>query len=544
MNPPQTIEGYHCCESQQIESDRMSKGSNVDWSRRDFVRASLDAAAAIALGSLPAFGDERDVRFRANPFGLGVASGDPHTDGIVLWARLDPSALDQAGALRSPVPVRWELSEDERFRRIVRKGSQIAQPDLGHSVHAEIEGLRPGRQYWYRFMAGGEVSPTGRTKTAPADGGSLRRLQFAFASCQHYQQGYYTAYRRMAEEDLDLVVHLGDYIYEEPSTGPIRVRQIPAAGEVITLDEYRTRYSIYRSDPDLQAAHAAFPWVVTPDDHDVSDDYAGPFSDHGMPDDQFLVRRAAAYQAYYEFMPLRRSSLPVGPQMKIFRHVQFGDLVAFHVLDTRQYRTKQPCGAIGRPPRCSDAFSPGQHILGPNQERWLLHGLSASRSRWNIMANQVMITEMGLMRNDARTFSVDKWDGYLVERTKLLQFLAEAKPSNPVFITGDFHSNLVGDLKVDFDDPSSPTIGTEFVGTSISSGGDGSDSTQVGREALSQNPHLKFFNANRGYVRCTMTPSVLTSDFRTVPYVSRPDAPVETKASFVVENGKPGAQRA
>jgi alkaline phosphatase D len=521
----------------------MSKWSNVGWSRRDFIRASLDATAAVALGSLPAFGNEHDVRFRANPFALGVASGDPHPDGVVLWARLDERALDQAGALRSMVPVGWEVSEDERFQRIVQKGSQIAQPALGHSVHAEIEGLKPGRHYWYRFMAGGEISPTGRTKTAPAETASLGRFQFAFASCQNYQAGYYTAYRRLATEDLDLVVHLGDYIYEEPSTSATRVRQIPVSGEVITLDEYRTRYSIYRSDPDLQAAHAAFPWVVTPDDHDVSDDYAGPFSDHDMPSDQFLVRRAAAYQAYYEFMPLRRSSMPSGPNMKIFRRVTFGDLAAFHVLDTRQYRTKQPCGAIGRPPRCSDALSPTQHILGSHQEHWLMHGLSASRSRWNIMANQVMITEMGLMRNDARTFSVDKWDGYIVERTSLLRFLAGAKPFNPIFITGDFHSNLVGDLKVDFDDPSSPTIGTEFVGTSISSGGDGGESTPVGLEALSQNPQLKFFNANRGYVRCTMTPSILTSDFRTVPYVSRPDAPVETKASFVVESGRPGAQR-
>jgi alkaline phosphatase D len=428
----------------------MSNGSNVGWSRRDFIRASLDATAAIALGSIPAFGNERDVRFRANPFGLGVASGDPHSDGVVLWARLDERVLDQAGALRSPVPVRWEVSEDERFRRIVQTGSQIAQPDLGHSVHAEIEGLRPGRHYWYRFMAGGELSPSGRTKTAPADTASPSGFQFAFASCQNYQQGYYTAYRRLAEEDLDLVVHLGDYIYEEPSTGATRVRQIPVSGEVITLDEYRTRYSIYRSDPDLQAAHAAFPWVVTPDDHDVSDDYAGPFSDHDMPSDQFLVRRAAAYQAYYEFMPLRRSSMPSGPNMKIFRRVSFGDLAAFHVLDTRQYRTKQPCGAIGRPPRCSEALSPTQHILGPHQERWLMHGLSASRSRWNILANQVMITEMALMRNDAPTFSVDKWDGYIVERTSLLRFLAEAQPFNPIFITGDFHSNLVGGSEGEF----------------------------------------------------------------------------------------------
>jgi alkaline phosphatase D len=521
----------------------MPRGANVTWTRRDFIRAARDATAAIAVGSLPAFGDERNPRFRSNPFALGVASGDPLPGGVVLWTRLDPNVLEQAGVARASVPVRWEVADDEQFRRIVRQGAHLARVEVGHSVHPEVDGLRPGRHYWYRFMAGGEVSPTGRTRTAPADRRALDQFRFAFVSCQNYQQGYFTAYRRLAAEDIDLVVHLGDYIYENATPFPARVRQLPT-GEVFTLDEYRSRYTEYRTDPDLQAAHAMFPWIVTPDDHEVSNDYAGAIASYDLPPDQFLQRRAAAYQAYYEFMPLRRSSVPEGPDMKIFRRLRFGDLAAFHVLDTRQYRSKQPCGAFGRAPRCEGALSLEQRMLGVEQERWLTDGLAGAGARWNVLANQVMITEIGLLRNQARTFSIDKWDGYLAERTRLLEFLREARPSNPIFITGDIHTSWVGDLKVDFEDPSSPTVGTEFVGTSISSGGDESDSTPAGDEALAQNPQLKFFNANRGYVRCTLTPSSFTSDFRTVPYVSRPDAPIETKASFVVENGRAGAQKA
>ncbi len=521
----------------------MAGRAAVTWTRRDFMRAARDAAAAIALGSLPAFGNERNPRFRSNPFGLGVASGDPLPDGVVLWARLDANVLAQAGVAHASVPVRWEVADDDRFRRIVRQGSHLARVELGHSVHPEVYGLRPGRHYFYRLMAGGEVSPVGRTRTAPADRRALDRFRFAFVSCQNYQQGHFTAYRRLAAEDIDLVVHLGDYIYERATANPQWVRQLPV-GEVFTLDEYRSRYAAYRADPDLQAAHAMFPWIVTPDDHEVSNDYAGLLASNDLPPDQFLQRRAAAYQAYYEFMPLRRSSVPVGPDMKIFRRLRFGDLAAFHVLDTRQYRSKQPCGAIGRAPRCEGAHSLDRRMLGVEQERWLLDGLAGSGARWNVLANQVMITEIGLLRNEARTFSIDKWDGYLAERTRLLEFLLEARPSNPIFITGDIHTSWVGDLKVDFENPSSPTVGTEFVGTSISSGGDGSDSSPAGEEALAQNPQLKFFNANRGYVRCTLTPSSFTSDFRIVPYVSRPDAPIETRASFVVENGQAGAQKA
>jgi len=505
--------------------------------RRRFLAACRDASAAVAFGSLAAFDDGRAARFSANPFPFGIASGDPAPDGVVLWTRLDRSVLQRAGVHLDRVRVGWEIADDEGFRQIVRSGTHLASPELGHSVHVEVDGLRAGRPYWYRFNSGGETSEVGRTRTAPGAGESLDRLQFAFVSCQSYENGYFTAFRWLAADDPDLVVHLGDYIYE---VGGMRtpVRPLEFPDEVFTVEQYRARYEHYKLDPDLQAAHAKCPWIVTPDDHEVSNDYAGAISQYGMPADEFLLRRAAAYQAYYEFTPLRRTSLPAGPNMRLFRNVAFGRMAEFHVLDTRQYRSNQPCGGRQKP-RCADALSPTQQLMGAEQERWLTDGLRRSRARWNIIANQVMMAQLALRGADALTYSMDHWDGYVHERQRVLDFLARARPSNPIVITGDIHNNWVADLKLDFDDPSSPTVGAELVGTSISTGGDGDDS--AGEDARRLNPHIRFFNNRRGYVRCTLTRATLTADFRTIPYVTRPDAPIRTQSSFVVENGKPGA---
>ena len=287
-------------------------------------------------------------------------------------------------------------------------------------------------------------------------------------------------------------------------------------------------------------AHAAFPWIVTADDHEVANDYAGMLGDGDpVPSDAFRRRRAAAYQAYYEFMPLRRSAMPAGPDMRLFRKLSFGGLLDFHVLDTRQYRSDQPCGN-GRKPRCEDAMAPSQTMMGAIQERWLMDALRSSRARWNILANQVMMAQVWQSLNGTKTFSMDKWDGYVDARKRLLDFLDQARPSNPIVITGDIHTNWVSDLKLDFDNPASRVVGTEFVGTSITSGGDGTDAKP--EDVLAANGHIKYFSNRRGYVRATVTPSLWTADFRIVPYVSRPGAPIETKATFVVESGRAGAQ--
>lgn len=501
--------------------------------RRDFLRVGGDVAACVALSGLPidaAIGS----RLSDNPFASGIASGDPSSDGVVLWTRLSPDP-----AARPVTAVRWEVAEDERFARIVRSGTSPAPWQLGSSVHAEVEGLRPARDYWYRFIAGGQVSPVGHTRTAPKDDEVNDRFRFAFISCQNYEHGLFTAFNHLAAEDLDLVVHLGDYIYEKRFSAPVIVRE-HEAGEVFTLEQYRARYALYRSDPALQAAHAACAWALTTDDHEVANNYAGIVPEAAAAGGNFLLRRAAAYQAYYEFMPLRRSSLPKGPGMKLFRRLHFGRLVNMHVLDTRQYRSDQPCGD-GSKARCAEALAATQTMMGAEQERWLSGALRKSKAQWNVLANQVMIAQAARGTPEAPTYSMDKWDGYVTARERLLRVLANAPPSNPIVVTGDIHSNWVAELKTNFDDPSSRTVAPEFIGTSISSGGDGNEGTFDRIHAL--NPHVKFQNARRGYVRVELTRDVCRADYRVVPFVTKPDAPVSTVASFAVEAGTPTVNR-
>ena len=475
--------------------------------------------------------------FRDSPFSLGVASGDPHPDGVVLWTRLmtpsDPTAA---------LPVGWEVALDAGFRRIAQSGEAAALPSLAHSVHVEIEGLEPAREYWYRFHAAGTTSPIGHTRTAPAPCADPDVFDFAFVSCQHYERGWYTGFRHLTEEPAQLIVHLGDYIYEEgPASRPDLVRRHDGP-EVRSLDEYRGRYALYKSDPDLQAAHAVFPWVFTPDDHEVDNDWAGEHTTEEMSLMAFLSRRAAAFQAMYEHLPLRRAAMPAGPEVQLFRRLDFGAMMRLHVLDTRQYRTLQPCGGRRAAP-CDGRFAEGATILGSEQAAWLFDGLDRSTARYNVLANQVFMARL-LEGEGELTLAMDKWDGYPADRQRLMDFLGERRPSNPIVLTGDLHTNWVNDLKLDFERPDSPTVGTELAGTSISSSGDGRDMAPQGMNAMSLNPHIRFFNAQRGYVRCTLTPQQFRADYRVMPYVTRPDAPIATRASFVIEDGVPGAQEA
>ncbi|MGI8749044.1 MAG: alkaline phosphatase D family protein, partial [Thermoleophilaceae bacterium] len=372
----------------------MAVSGNWDrrMSRRRFVGMSGAGAAGLVLGAGP-FTDKAIAapRFGAYPFSLGVASGDPEPRGVVLWTRLAPDPLNGGDMPNAAVPVRWEVSSDQRFKKVVARGTEPARPELGHSVHVEVDGLDPGSEYFYRFKSGSEISPVGRTKTAPRRNAALRELNFAFVSCQQYEHGYYTAYRRLAEEDLDVVFHLGDYIYEYgpneyvATGGNVRVHNSP---EVMDLLAYRNRHAQYRSDSDLQAAHRAFPWVVTWDDHEVENNYADEISEDNVDPALFLQRRAAAYQAYYEHMPLRRRSVPRGPDMRLYRRVPFGDLVSFNVLDTRQFRDDQAAGDGNKPPNPEQA-DPNRTLTGAQQERWLFNGLQRSRARWNVLAQQI-----------------------------------------------------------------------------------------------------------------------------------------------------------
>ncbi|MDZ4801860.1 MAG: alkaline phosphatase D family protein [Bryobacteraceae bacterium] len=338
----------------------------------------------------------------------------------------------------------------------------------------------------------------------------------------------------------NFIVHLGDYIYEGKGL-PGRTR-LHKGLEINSLTDYRNRYAPYKLDPDLQRAHALFPWIVTWDDHEVDNNYASDKGEDGTPRDKFLERRANAYQAYYENMPLRRTSLPRGTSLMLYRRLQFGDPAEFSVLDTRQYRSDQPCDD-GNKPQCPDALSAQQTMLGAQQERWLFDGLGRSKAKWNVLAQQVMMAKVDRMAGPEQRYAMDQWSGYEVPRTRVLEFVNKARPSNPVVITGDIHSNWVADLKLDWSNVKAPAVGTEFVGTSITSGGDGADTMAAVQAVLPENPHVHFYNNQRGYVRCQLTPQRWQSDYRVVPFVSRQGAPVQTRATFVVESGKPGAQR-
>lgn len=507
------------------------------FNRRSFLFAATAALAAPRLWASPAF--------TAYPFTLGIASGAPLPDGVVLWTRLAPAPLDGGGLPPAAIEVRWEVADDEGFRRIVGSGATLAEPLLAHSVHVEVSGLAPARWYWYRFMAGDAVSPVGRTRTAPTAGAAVDRLRFAFASCQQYEQGFYAAHRHLAAEDLDLVVFLGDYIYES-SWGSRHVRKHEGP-EPTTLEQYRNRYARYKSDPDLQRSHAVFPWLVTWDDHEVDNDYANDRAEDLDPD--FLVRRAAAYQAYWEHMPLRTGARPNGPHMQLYGRHEFGRLARFHVLDGRQYRDHQVCPRAGRGGsnvvddlRCPDRLAPERSLLGREQESWLHAGLARPGAQWNIVAQQLLMAQTDRKPGPERQFWSDGWDGYPAARSRLLQAIAERRTANPLVIGGDVHFNCISDLKPDFDDPASPVVATEFCGTSITSQGP----TQARLDVLRpENPHVRFANSEkRGYAVLELTERRCLARLRALDSEKAADSPISTLATFVVEDGRPGAETA
>ncbi len=511
--------------------------SSADLNRRRFLIGAGALSGSAILGQFSSNAQTGTPKFTADPFSLGVASGDPLPDGVVLWTRLAPDPLNGGGAPPHAVSVRWEIATDEQMKKVVQRGSAVAAPDFGHSAHVDVRGLNPASWYWYRFTVGAAVSPIGRTRTAPALTARLDQLNFAFASCQHYETGYFTAYKHMADEQLDLVVHLGDYIYEGgPAANRTRKHNGP---EIVSLVDYRNRYALYKSDPHLKLAHAAFPWIVTWDDHEVDNNYANDIPEDKQSRAAFLERRAAAYQAYYEHMPLRRESLPRGPELRLYRRLRFGDLAEFNMLDTRQYRSDQPCGD-GSKPLCPEALNPRATMMGAEQERWLFNNLDKSRAIWNVIAQQVMVARWDSGPGPELRMSMDKWNAYPAALDRFMNHLKDRKPSNPVVLTGDIHSNWVAELKADFNDPKSAVVGTEFVGTSISSGGDGVDMRPDVERQMGDNPYIKFFNGQRGYVRCNVNPKRWQTDYRVVAAVTKPDEPVSTRASFVVENGKPG----
>ncbi|MEV5843028.1 alkaline phosphatase D family protein [Streptomyces sp. NPDC051985] len=506
--------------------------------RRRFLTAGaavLGAAASAQLW-LPATARAAETPLPDSVFSLGIASGDPLPDGIVLWTRLAPDPLNGGGMPDQVVPIHWEIAEDERLGKVVRRGTAHARPEYGHSVHVDVRGLRPGRSYWYRFRAGGQLSPTGRTRTAPHPHSRNGSLRVTLASCQNWQHGYFTPYADMLAQDPDVVLFVGDYIYESTpsSAGP---RRHEGTGEPYTLVQYRNRYAQYRSDPDLAAMHANAPWVVTFDDHEVDNDWAGeiPQDPDKQSHDAFAARLTAAFQAYYEHMPVRATAIPDGPHIQMYRRLEFGRLVRLNVLDTRQFRSDQVTSQAA-------AENPALTMLGAGQKQWLLDGLHDSPARWNLIASQIMMAETDILPGAGKLWYYDAWDGYQVERNALLDEFASVR--NPVVLSGDRHLTMISDLKKDFADPASDVVGAEFVGTSVSSNGDQDQAAFHAQwdPLKADNPHWKVIDAHRGYHLFDIRRDGIDAQVRVVDTVVRPQAAASTLAALRVEAGEPGVQ--
>jgi alkaline phosphatase D len=492
------------------------------------------------------------ARFGANPFALGVASGSPLHDSVVLWTRLVGTDARELG--NDAIAVRWEVAHDEQFGRIVQSGQAQALPELAHSVHVEVAGLEPDRWYFYRFMAGDATSAVGRTRTFPAPDAQMARLRLAYASCQRWEHGYFSAYRHMREENLDAVLFLGDYIYEYP--GAVRAVRPTPGGWVLTLGDYRNRYALYKSEPELQAMHAACPWIVTWDDHEVQNDYAGlepGNSGREVPD--FAARRTVAYQAFYEHMPVRASvltqavmGLQAGAETRMYSRQRIGRLAGLVVLDDRQYRDRQACTPGGKPgsgnvdpAACPLLDDPARTLLGAAQEKWLDSTFANAGPGWTIVAQQTLFGQRNLTPGHGRSFWNDGWDGYPAARKRVTESLERHRVGDPVLLGGDMHENWVGHVKADYDKPESATLGVEFCGTGITSRSEGNKHVPA---RLAGNPHFVFADAQRkGYGVAEFTPKQMTTTLRVVDDVTKRDTRIETLARFAVEAGRPRIER-
>jgi alkaline phosphatase D len=512
------------------------------------------ATAGLVLVAAPALVRSSTAQsWRAgDPFSLGVASGAPRQDGFVLWARLAPEPLsadpETPGGMRGgDMTVGYEIATDPAMREVIRSGEATAEQKFAHSVHLDVRGLQPGRPYWYRFMSGDAASRIGRTTTLPAPAAVLDRLRFGFVSCSNYEHGYFSGYRHLADEHPEFVLYLGDYIYETIEKKRSVVRRHSDGVEATTLPTYRNRYAQYRLDADLQRLHAEVSALVTWDDHEVQNDYADKWSKDFDDPELFLRRRAAAYQAFYEHMPVRPIlSQPNGPVMRVYDRFSFGNLVEISMIDGRQYRSREACyappnmggGHLETNASCPERRDPGRTMMGFNQEAWLYSALAHSKAQWNLIAQDVLMAQYHIKQNGAFAFSTDSWDGYPANRARLLQCIQDAQVSNPVVVSGDIHSFFANDLKLDFDDLASPIVATEFVGTSISSYGPPYD---VIAQALPDNPHVHFFDSRRrGYVCVDLERTHMKVSMRVVSDVTDPKADVATFRAFAVEGGRAG----
>ncbi len=518
-----------------------------DADRRRILTLAGGMAVIAGLGGAGQVWGEKVVsapHFDTTPFALGVAAGDPWPDGFVIWTRLAPRPLDEHGGMPMViVPVTWQVAEDAQFTRGLRTGTALARPELGHSVHVEVTCLLPQRPYFYRFLIeGGDVSRTGRAKTAPVAGALPERVRLGVAGCQNWENGYYTAYRHLAaEDDLDAIFHYGDYIYESkantnPQKPPVRPH---VGGEIYSLDDYRHRYALYKTDPDLQAAHASAAFLMSFDDHEIDNNWASLYDQDDTPPEVFALRKFAAMQAWYENVPVRLGQFPKPSGMMMYRRLDYGRLVRMHVLDTRTFRDKQPCRA-SQLPGCRPETGPATTIMGKAQEAWLDKGL-VNPATWNLIAQQVLVMPFDSRKEAAATadYSDDNWNGYAPARQRLVKSILARKLSNVVIATGDAHEDFVGTVPVRDEEPDGPAAATEFLATSISSGGDGVTGTAKQEIAKRDNPNLALYHSQRGYTVHDITPKDWIATLRVVDKVTTPDGNISTLAKFRVTPDKP-----
>src|SRR5580704_1829087 len=527
----------------------------IRFSRR---RLLTGAGAGLALVAAPAILRHASAQSwsEGNPFILGVASGAPLPDGFVLWTRLAPEPMSTdpetpGGMSGGDVVVGYEIATDDAMANVVRRGEATAEAKFAHSVHLDVSGLQSGRPYWYRFKSGDATSPVGRAITLPAPGASLDKMRFGFVSCSNYEHGYFSAYRHLTEEHPDVVLFLGDYIYDTIEERQPIVRRHSDGVVASTLPTYRNRYAQYRLDPDLQNLHAQVPSLVTWDDHEVENDYADQWSQWFVDPARFLLQRAAAYQAFYEHMPVRPIvSHPQGPVMRVYDRFTFGDLIEISMIDGRQYRSREACygppnkggGHLESNASCPERLAAGRTMMGFAQESWLYSGLAHSKAQWNVIAQDVLMAQLRQKLSGADAFWTDAWDGYPANRTRLLKRIADTRVSNPVVVGGDIHAFFANDLHLDFDDPASPVVATEFVGTSISSY---PAPYALFAQAVPDNPHVRFCESRRrGYVRVDLERARMQVRLRVVSDAHDPKADIATLKTFAVENGKPGVVEA
>ncbi|MBB2189244.1 alkaline phosphatase [Gluconacetobacter azotocaptans] len=469
-------------------------------------------------------------------FPFSVASGDPSASGVVLWTRLARSAFDPEPISHNPIQVEWVIAKDWDLVHVVQSGLALARPALGFSVHVHVQGLQAAQTYHYGFYLGGERSPVGRTKTLASPDQNPASAQFSVVSCQNWENGYFDAYRGIVEDDPDFVLHLGDYIYDVTRGGGVRRHEMSRLP--MTLAEYRARHALYRTDPALIAAHESLPFVLLPDNHDALE--------QDSRDPAQLARRAAAYQAWYEFLPVRHPAQP--PSMRIYRGMDLGRLVRLNLLDTRQFRGDETICKDHSDPRfgfgvyeqaCPAAADARRTMLGWSQETWLTGRLRHVPARWNVIGSTVMMSPIN-MRHDNDVYRyLGSWDGYDANRRRILDTLQRYRTPNPVVLSGDLHSTLISRVvRRAGDDPRSGVM-PEFLGTSISSLWPEPLAAPI-RNALPDNPHVQHYDSlHRGYLRCTFTPTRMWVETRLISHTDKPGGKVRTADRFVVENGSP-----